>query len=152
MPDREARNKLGMKPEDPGPLKDKKVSEELKAKYLPLIDDGIANMQKALEIDKEYDDAMAYMNLLIRERADLAETPRRVQEGHRRCRQLGAEGARDQEDQGGADAGDRTHYRGEIAERKEKCKSKQQAKGKADQDALRAVYKTAKPVRFTFAF
>jgi hypothetical protein len=28
-------------------------------------------MQKALEIDKEYDDAMAYVNLLIRERADL---------------------------------------------------------------------------------
>src|SRR5262252_4346112 len=32
-PDREARNKLGMKPEDPGPLKKKDVREELKAKY-----------------------------------------------------------------------------------------------------------------------
>ena len=29
-----AQAKLGMKPEDPGPLKDKKVKEELKAKYL----------------------------------------------------------------------------------------------------------------------
>jgi hypothetical protein len=28
-----------------------------------------------LEIDKEYDDAMAYMNLLIRYRADLLNTP-----------------------------------------------------------------------------
>ena len=64
-----------MKPEDPGPLKDKKVKDELKAKYAAIIDDGIANLQKALDIDKEYDDAMAYMNLLIRERADLVDNP-----------------------------------------------------------------------------
>jgi Tfp pilus assembly protein PilF len=71
----EARNNAGMKPEAPGPLKDKKVKEELKAKYGTMIDDGLKNLQKALDIDKEYDDAMAYMNLLTRERADLAETP-----------------------------------------------------------------------------
>jgi tetratricopeptide (TPR) repeat protein len=74
-PDREARNKLKMQPEDPGPLKDKKLRDELKVKYRPLLDEGIANTQKALDIDKEYDDAMAYMNLLIRYRADLDETP-----------------------------------------------------------------------------
>jgi len=71
VPDREARNKMNMKPEDPGPLKDKKIREELKVKYRPLLDEGVANMQKALDIDKEYDEAMAYMNLLIRYRADL---------------------------------------------------------------------------------
>jgi len=75
VPDREARNKLGMKPEDPGPLKKKDVRDELRAKYMPILDEGIKNMEKALEIDKEYDDAMAYMNLLIRYRADLMETP-----------------------------------------------------------------------------
>jgi tetratricopeptide (TPR) repeat protein len=75
VPDREARNKMGMKPEDPGPLKDKKIREELKAKYKPGLDEGVANMQKALDIDKEYDEAMAYMNLLIRYRADLDDTP-----------------------------------------------------------------------------
>lgn len=74
VPDREARNKMNMKPEDPGPLKDKKVREELKAKYRPALDEGVANMQKALDIDKEYDEAMAYMNLLIRYRADLDDT------------------------------------------------------------------------------
>ena len=63
-----------MKPEDPGPIKDKKVKEELKAKWRPILDEGVANLQKALDIDKEYDDAMAYMNLLIRERADLDDT------------------------------------------------------------------------------
>lgn len=67
----EARAKLGMKPEDPGPIKDKKVREELKTQFLPVIGAGLDSLQKALEIDKEYDDAMAYINLLIRERADL---------------------------------------------------------------------------------
>jgi tetratricopeptide (TPR) repeat protein len=70
-----ARAELRMKPEDPGPVKDKKVKEELKAKYSAMVDDGIANLQKALDLDKEYDDAMAYMNLLIRERADLVDNP-----------------------------------------------------------------------------
>ncbi len=70
-----ARAKLGMKPEDPGPIKDKKLKEELKTQYGPMIETGIKNLQKALDIDPQYDDAMAYMNLLIRERADLADTP-----------------------------------------------------------------------------
>lgn len=69
-----ARAKLGMKPEDPGPVKDKKVKEELKTKYSAVIEEGIKSLEKAIEIDKEYDDAMAYMNLLIRERADLADS------------------------------------------------------------------------------
>ena|SRR5579872_1175442 len=69
-----ARAKLSMKPEDPGPIKDKKVKEELKTQYLPVINEGIQNLEKALDIDKEYDDAMAYMNLLVRERADLDDT------------------------------------------------------------------------------
>ena len=71
----EARNKLGMKPEDPGPIKDKKVKEELKAQWMDTVNQGIQNLEKALQIDPEYDEAMAYMNLLIRERADLADTP-----------------------------------------------------------------------------
>src|SRR5580658_3793821 len=66
-----ARANLRMKAEDPGPIKDKKVKEDLRTQYLPMIDDGIANLNKALEIDKEYEDAMSYLNLLIRERADL---------------------------------------------------------------------------------
>src|SRR5438105_1508121 len=70
-----ARAKLGMKVDEPGPIKDKKVKEELKAQYLPVINEGISDLEKALEIDKEYDDAMAYMNLFIRERADLDDTP-----------------------------------------------------------------------------
>ncbi|HUA21311.1 MAG TPA: hypothetical protein VMB25_21340 [Bryobacteraceae bacterium] len=65
-----ARSDIGMKPEDPGPLKDKKVKADLQTQYMPILDDGIKNLQKALDIDPQYDDAMAYMNLLIREKAD----------------------------------------------------------------------------------
>jgi Tfp pilus assembly protein PilF len=71
----EARSKLSMKPEDPGPVKDKKVREELAATSLPIIEAGIKSLEKAIEIDKEYDDAMAYLNLLHRERADLQDSP-----------------------------------------------------------------------------
>jgi tetratricopeptide (TPR) repeat protein len=68
-----ARVNAGMKPEDPGPLKDKKVKEQLKAQWVPVIDAGLAALDKALQIDPDYDDAMAYENLLVREKADLAD-------------------------------------------------------------------------------
>lgn len=68
-----ARADLGMKQEDPGPIKDKKVKEELKAQYGPIIDNGLKALDQCLLINPEYDDAMAYENLLIRERADLAD-------------------------------------------------------------------------------
>ena len=70
----EARAKLGMKPEDPGPIKDKKVREELRGELLALVNSGLDNLKKSIEVDAEYDDAMAYMNLLHRERADLQDT------------------------------------------------------------------------------
>jgi TonB family protein len=68
-----ARAKLGMKPEDPGPLPSP-VREELKAQYSSVLDEGIANLDRALLLDPNYSDAMAYLNLLIRERADLRDT------------------------------------------------------------------------------
>jgi len=77
----EARAKMGMKPEDPGPLKDKKVKEQLKQQYGPVIQEGIDSLKKALEVDPEYDEAMAYMNLLVRERADLADSPEEYKKG-----------------------------------------------------------------------
>jgi tetratricopeptide (TPR) repeat protein len=70
-----AKSTIGMKIEDPGPIKDKDVRAELRDKYGAIVDDGIQKLQQALKIDKDYDDAMAYLNLLYRERADLAETP-----------------------------------------------------------------------------
>ena len=68
-----ARESAKMKQEDPGPIKDKKIREELKANYAGLVEEGIKQLEMAIEKDKVYDDAMAYLNLLIRERADLAD-------------------------------------------------------------------------------
>lgn len=66
-----ARSALKMRQEDPGPLKDKKVREELKAKHEASLDTGLANLKKALELDPEYENAMTYLSLIIREKADL---------------------------------------------------------------------------------
>jgi len=77
---REARNNQGLRPEDPGPLKppknkkDPDIKAELKAKYWQKLTDGIEDEKKALQIDPDYENAMAYMNLLIRYRADLEDT------------------------------------------------------------------------------
>jgi tetratricopeptide (TPR) repeat protein len=40
-----------------------------------LIDEGINNLKKAIELRPDYDDAMAYLNLLLRRKADEAATP-----------------------------------------------------------------------------
>jgi hypothetical protein len=68
-----ARASLQMKPEDPGPLPAPQ-RESLKAQYSALLEEGIENLNRALLIDANYSDAMAYLNLLIRERADLRDT------------------------------------------------------------------------------
>ena len=65
---------LNLKEEEPKPIKDAKVREQLKSQYGDLIAWGIQNLDKSIQIDPEYDDAMTYENLLIRERAFLADT------------------------------------------------------------------------------
>ena len=40
-----------------------------------MIDEGIDNLKKALDLRPDYDDAMAYQNLLLRRKADEATTP-----------------------------------------------------------------------------
>jgi tetratricopeptide (TPR) repeat protein len=64
-----------MAPLDPGPLKDAKEKEQLKAKYQKDINDGLDDLKKCLQYDKENEDAMSYMNLLLREKAALEDTP-----------------------------------------------------------------------------
>jgi tetratricopeptide (TPR) repeat protein len=64
-----------LKADDPGPLKDAKAKEDLKAKYLKDINDGIEDLKKCLQYDKENEDAMSYMNLLLREKAALEDSP-----------------------------------------------------------------------------
>jgi tetratricopeptide (TPR) repeat protein len=69
-----ARVQERMKPDDPGPIKDPKLRAQLKEKYQKLIDEGIENLKKCLAIDKENEDAMSYLNLLLRKKADLEDS------------------------------------------------------------------------------
>jgi len=74
QPRMEERAKLGMKPDEHLNAKNKdqkKVCDELKEKNAPAIQEGIDSLNKAIQLRPDYDDAMAYMNLMYRERADV---------------------------------------------------------------------------------
>jgi hypothetical protein len=60
-----------MGPNDSLPAKDKKVCALVRDKNTANIQEGIDNLNKAIQLRPDYDDAMAYMNLMYRERADV---------------------------------------------------------------------------------
>jgi tetratricopeptide (TPR) repeat protein len=61
-----------LKDEDPMPpdVRDAYIKENGQ-----MIDEGIDNLKKALDLRPDYDDAMAYLNLLLRRKADEAPAP-----------------------------------------------------------------------------
>jgi hypothetical protein len=66
------KTRLKLKPQDP--ISDRTERETLRVHNDALVAEGIAMLEKAMLLRADYDDAMAYMNLLYRERADLADT------------------------------------------------------------------------------
>jgi tetratricopeptide (TPR) repeat protein len=70
VPRTEARLKAGLTDPTTPLVKDKKLCEQLSTEHMDKVNEGIEMLNKSLEIKKDYDDAMAYMNLLYRERAD----------------------------------------------------------------------------------
>lgn len=50
------------------------VRSEYAAKAGPLVDEGIADLQKAIQVKPDYDDAMSYLNLLYRRKADMVDS------------------------------------------------------------------------------
>jgi tetratricopeptide (TPR) repeat protein len=63
--------KKQVKDTDPLPAS---VRGDYTAKYGPLVEEGIADLQKAIQLKPDYDDAMAYLNLLYRRKADMVES------------------------------------------------------------------------------
>ncbi|MGD0907532.1 MAG: hypothetical protein ABSA96_08110 [Candidatus Acidiferrales bacterium] len=64
----------------PKPLKDDDpMPPDVRDDYMKgdgqLIDEGITNLRKAVELRPDYDDAMAYLNLMLRRKADEAASP-----------------------------------------------------------------------------
>jgi tetratricopeptide (TPR) repeat protein len=50
------------------------VRTDYAAKDGPLVEEGIADLQKAISLKPDYDDAMAYLSLLYRRKADMVES------------------------------------------------------------------------------
>jgi tetratricopeptide (TPR) repeat protein len=71
VPRQEERAKLGMKPDESLPAKDKKVCANIRERNTANVQEGIDNLNKAIQLRPDYDDAMAYLNLMYRERADI---------------------------------------------------------------------------------
>jgi tetratricopeptide (TPR) repeat protein len=67
-PLQEERAKQGLKPDEP--LKDKKLCAKLRDRDNPILQEGVDSLNKAMQFRQDYDDAMAYMNLLYRQKAD----------------------------------------------------------------------------------
>jgi len=74
----DARNKIGLKIDDGTPqhrpqslIGDKKACPDIKDKNSANVAEGIEMLTKAIALRDEYDDAMAYINLMYRERADI---------------------------------------------------------------------------------
>jgi tetratricopeptide (TPR) repeat protein len=74
QPRMQEREWLGMRPDaylNSKNPRQKKVCDELRAKNWSVIEDGISKLDKAIQLRPDYDDAMAYMNLMYRERAEM---------------------------------------------------------------------------------
>jgi hypothetical protein len=67
------KNNIKKQVKDADPLPSS-VRGQYGAKYGALVDEGIADLQKAIQIRPDYDDAMAYLNLLYRRKADIVES------------------------------------------------------------------------------
>jgi tetratricopeptide (TPR) repeat protein len=74
QPRMEARAQLGLKPGenlDPTNKDQRKICDELKVKNTPAIEEGIDSLSESIHLRPDYDDAMAYLNLMYREKADV---------------------------------------------------------------------------------
>ncbi len=70
----QARQAAGMKPWDPGIIPDASLRQSVRTQHGAQIEDGFRMLQVALQLDPNYSDAMAYMNLLYRIQAGIADT------------------------------------------------------------------------------
>jgi tetratricopeptide (TPR) repeat protein len=71
---REAYNRTAKKPIKESDAMPPAVSAQFSQKYGTVVDDGVTNLQKAIGLRSDYDDAMAYLNLLYRQKADMETT------------------------------------------------------------------------------
>jgi tetratricopeptide (TPR) repeat protein len=72
---REEYNKTAKKPiRDTDPMPPA-LATAFQQKYGPTVDEGVTSLKTAMQKRTDYDDAMAYLNLLYRQKADMETTP-----------------------------------------------------------------------------
>ena len=64
----------GLNPEQLNPIPDPAKRNNLRESFGAITEDGIENLKRALQLDSDYDDAMSYMNLLLRARTAIDDT------------------------------------------------------------------------------
>ncbi|HWC97261.1 MAG TPA: M56 family metallopeptidase [Candidatus Sulfopaludibacter sp.] len=69
------RTAAGMKPQDTNFIADAAARANLRAELGPMLDEGMQMLDRALQMDPQYSDAAAYMNLLYRMKANIVESP-----------------------------------------------------------------------------
>jgi tetratricopeptide (TPR) repeat protein len=67
------RNNIKKQVKDTDPLP-ASVRADYTAKFGGMVEEGITDLQKAIQVRPDYDDAMAYLNLLYRRKADMVES------------------------------------------------------------------------------
>jgi tetratricopeptide (TPR) repeat protein len=67
------RNNIKKQVRDTDPLPPA-VRSQYAANFGAMVDEGTADLQKAIQLKPDYDDAMAYLNLLYRRKADMVES------------------------------------------------------------------------------
>ncbi|MFQ5662997.1 MAG: tetratricopeptide repeat protein [Terriglobia bacterium] len=72
-PRNELRTSLKLRPDQPLPRRQRRQLAEQNSE---VVDEGIQALEKALEINPKYVDAMTYLNLLYREKADIVDSPK----------------------------------------------------------------------------
>lgn len=82
---RTANPKRQVKENDPLP---DKLRTRFSDKYGQTVDEGITNLQKAISLRPDYDDAMAYLNLLYRQKADMESTKEAREDDLKKADQL----------------------------------------------------------------
>ena len=68
-PNQAVRTSMSLKPDDP--IKDQKACEDLRTKNDATVKEGIEMLNQAIKLRKDYDDAVAYLNLMYRQKADI---------------------------------------------------------------------------------
>jgi beta-lactamase regulating signal transducer with metallopeptidase domain len=71
-----ARQAAGMGPQDPGLIPNEGLRRSFRAQHMAQVEEGLRMLQTAMQIDPSYSDAMAYMSLLYRIQAGVAESER----------------------------------------------------------------------------